>query len=190
MVKCIPHNKISLLVYFILMTSLNVIASQNDLEPYNREHWQFWTNNDHSCPSTRADVLMRDSLTKVKTENDKPCNVIWGTWIDPYTGKKLHRAAEIHIDHVVPLLWAHEHGGAEWPLEKKQAFAHDTKNMVATHRDNNKAKGSLAPNHWMPEKSSLQCNYLRKWQNIVIYYGLEWTQTERDFMNEALLLCP
>ncbi|WP_020411235.1 MULTISPECIES: hypothetical protein [Microbulbifer] len=35
-----------------------------------------------------------------------------GLWLDPYTGNFYTLASDLDVEHIVPLSWAHEHGGA------------------------------------------------------------------------------
>ena len=81
---------------------------------YNRKDWPHWIDADRDCQNTRAEILIHDSVGPVKFKRNKGCNVSWGKWIGPYTGKTFTKASDIDIDHIVPLSHAHKTGGANW----------------------------------------------------------------------------
>ena len=77
---------------------------------YNRRDWPHWTDMDGDCQNTRAEMLLQMNIGKIKFKRNKPCNVSWGKWKDPYTGKEFLKASEMDIDHIVPLKHAYDHG--------------------------------------------------------------------------------
>jgi hypothetical protein len=80
---------------------------------YNREDWPHWIDEDGDCQDTRAEILIRDNVGTIKFKRNKPCNVSWGRWVCPYTGKVLNKASDVDIDHIVPL--SHAPGCARRP---------------------------------------------------------------------------
>jgi len=156
---------------------------------YRREDWPHWIDEDNDCQNTRAEVLIRYSKSQVKFKRNAECNVSWGEWIDPYSGKKWTKASDLDIDHIVPLKWAHEHGGANWNRDKKRQFANDMDNLLPVEDNLNQGKGALGPDKWMPPLSDYKCDYLRYWENIIMKYGLEFTSEEKERLGWISLEC-
>ena len=86
--------------------------------------------------------------------------MIAGVLDDPYTGASVvfekADAAEVPIDHVVPLAAAWVQGAAAWPIEQRQAFANDLTNLMATTRAENSAKGDSTADEWVPAGPDLR----------------------------------
>ena len=123
-----------------LPTPQNILTSST---AYNRKDWPHWIDADNDCQNTRAEILIRDSKSVVKFKRNKPCNVSWGKWNDPYTGKIFYKASDIDIDHIVPLAYAYEMGGKYWSREQKRTFANDFENLIAVEDNANQSKGGL-----------------------------------------------
>ncbi|MCP4674372.1 MAG: HNH endonuclease, partial [Deltaproteobacteria bacterium] len=120
--------------------------------PYNRKDWPHWIDEDGDCQNTRSEILQRDNIGTIKWKRNKPCNVSWGKWVCPYTGKVFTKASDMDIDHIVPLGHAHRTGGANWSREKKRQFANDPMNLLAVEDNANQAKSDKAPDEWKPPK--------------------------------------
>ena len=119
-----------------------------------------WADVDRNGCDQRNDVLHRD-LTEVQVrEGTHECVVVAGVLDDPYTGAtwsfEKADAAEVPIDHVVPLAAAWVQGAAAWPTEQRQAFANDLNNLMATTRAENSAKGDSTADEWVPSDPSLR----------------------------------
>ena len=153
---------------------------------YNRKDWPHWVDADNDCQDARAEILIRDSKSGVRFKRNKPCNVSWGEWIDPYTGKKFYKASDIDIDHIVPLAHAHEVGGKLWSREQKRAFANDFENLLAVEDNANQSKGAQPPQDWMPHAKSYHCKYVKKWRYIKNKYALDESVVERAFLNNVI----
>jgi len=157
-------------------------ASQTDT--FNRQDWPHWIDDDHDCQDTRAEILIRDSLGPIKFKRNKPCNVSWGRWLCPYTGKEILKASELDIDHVVPLAHAHRNGGAQWPREKKRQFANDPINLIAVEASANRAKGDQGPDQWRPPQRSFWPEYAKRWRAVKAKYGLPSSRAEEAALRE------
>jgi 5-methylcytosine-specific restriction endonuclease McrA len=151
---------------------------------YNRKDWPHWIDADNDCQDTRAEVLIRDSLGPIKFKRNKPCNVSWGRWLCPYTGKEIFKASELDIDHIVPLAHAQRHGGAEWPREKKRQFANDPLNLLAVEAAANRAKGEQSPDQWRPPRRGFWPEYARRWRAVKNKYGLFSSAAEEMALRE------
>lgn len=156
---------------------------------YNRSEWEHWQDYNNDCKNVRADLLEIHSQTKVEFKGSEECVVTSGQWIDKYTGRVLTQAKELQVDHIVPLSWAHWHGGCDWPNEKKEKFANDPENLILTSASANQSKSDKGPNKWMPSNQSFHCEYIQKWDSITREYGLNFTPMESDFFNQKLGEC-
>ena len=139
---------------------------------YNRKNWPHWIDEDGDCQNTRAEMLIRDSLSPVKFKRNKGCNVTWGEWIGPYTGQHFTKASDLDIDHIVPLKHAHTTGGAGWSRAQKRSFANDPNNLLVTSASANRKKGAKGPARWKPPLKSYWCTYARKWRQVKTQYQL------------------
>lgn len=151
---------------------------------YNRKDWPHWIDEDNDCQDTRAEILIRDSLGPIKFKRNKPCNVSWGRWLCPYTGKEILKASELDIDHIVPLAHAQKSGGAAWPREKKRQFANDPLNLLAVEASANRAKGDQAPDRWRPPRRSYWPEYARRWRTVKGKYNLRISPAEEAALRE------
>ncbi len=149
---------------------------------YNREDWEQWIDEDGDCQDTRAEILIRDSQQPVSLGSGG-CEVTRGLWVLPYTGQTVGDPAQIDIDHIIPLKWAHGHGGDRWAPAKKRSFANDPENLLAASISANRAKGSKGPDDWMPAIN--RCGYAKRWERLLVKYELEAMRQERDALAHA-----
>jgi hypothetical protein len=149
---------------------------------YDRDDWGGWIDEDGDCQDTRAEVLIRDTQAKVSLDG---CRVVSGLWNLPYSGGSTTSASQIDIDHIIPLNWAHGHGGDRWSSERKKAFANDADNLLATSSSANRSKGAKGPDQWMP--SIDKCSYARRWEGLIEKYALKATTREVAAIEKA---CP
>lgn len=156
---------------------------------YDRRDWPHWRDLDGDCQNTRHEVLIRDSLVPVTFADDGQCNVVSGLWVDPYTGKEYRLAAEVSIDHVVPLRWAHGHGGDHWSRRLKEAFANDMDNLLVVESGLNAAKGSKGPDDWLPPNAAFHCEYLAVFTGVMEKYSLRFVAVERQALAAPLAEC-
>jgi len=77
---------------------------------------------------TRNDLLRRDG-EDVRFRSGSDCVVIAMTLADPYTGTTIEwrkqEAAEVQIDHVVPLSYSWQMGSSRWSESKREQLAND-----------------------------------------------------------------
>ena len=147
---------------------------------YDRDDWGGWIDEDGDCEDTRAEILIRDSQTRVSFDG---CRVVSGLWNLPYSGGSTTSASQIDIDHIIPLKWAHGHGGDRWSSGRKQAFANDPDNLLATYYSANRSKGAKGPDQWMPEIN--RCSYAQRWEVLIEKYGLVATTGEVAAIDRA-----
>jgi len=130
-------------VLFLSLILLVSLQSGVHAGEYSRKDWPHWQDVDGDCQNTRAEVLIRDTKAEIKFKRNKPCNVSYGRWICPYTGKVIVAASEVDIDHVVPLAHAHKTGGADWNRKQKGEFGNDMTNLLPVDKSVNREKGDF-----------------------------------------------
>lgn len=141
---------------------------------YSREAFgDGWSTAANGC-SVRDNILDRD-LDNV-TKNG--CVVESGTLDGQYTGEVTEHQrgtngnpSQVHIDHIVPLAYAWEHGASEWSDADRVAFANDPANLQAVNGRVNTAKSDQGPSEWMP--SINQCAYAQDFTSVAADYGLD-----------------
>ena len=167
------------LIFFLLLSCStkkvvkdNVVARSSHEYPYNRSEWAHWSDSDGNCLDTRGEILKKRSLISV-TLNKKGCKVKSGEWNDYYYPEILFQAAQVDIDHLIPLKHAHLVGAARWSSELKEAFANDPENLVITNRRYNRQKGAKGIHEWLPLNKSYACKYVQDWKKIKKKYALQ-----------------
>lgn len=153
---------------------------------YNRKSWPHWSDFDRDCMNTRQEILAAQSLVPIS----KPkCTVKTGKWFDPYSGKTYTLASDLDIDHVVPLAWAHGHGAMNWTRDQKETFANDWDNLLVVDDSLNQSKGAKGPDDWMPPNHAYRCEYVAKFNSLVIQYRLSYAPSEKRTINKMLAAC-
>lgn len=156
---------------------------------YNREEWNHWIDQDNDCQNLRHELLIEQSLTSVTFTNSKQCTVKTGLWYDKFSGKKYTKASQLQIDHIVPLAWAHRHGGANWSASEKEDFANDRNNLWIVKGSLNGSKSAQGPNEWMPPHHEHRCEYLIAFDSVVNERNLKYTTAEQRTITKMLAAC-
>ena len=156
---------------------------------YDRKQWRHWIDEDGDCQNTRAEILIFTSIKPVAFRNSKGCSVSSGNWYGVYSGKYWSLASDLDIDHIVPLYWAYHHGGSQWSQDKKSKFANDIENLLAVEDGLNQAKGAKGPDKWMPPNKGYQCEYVKRFDNIVNKYRLTYNSVESSYISRFLKQC-
>ncbi len=123
-----------------------------------------WADMNGDCRNARAEALVAQSVAPVRFQTDKECRVIAGRWNSTFTGNTIYDAADIDIDHVVPLRWAWSRGAKTWDREKRVQFANDQANLLAVEASLNRQKGAKGLDEWLPPKN--QCQYISRFLRI------------------------
>ncbi len=166
-----------ILVYFLVFSFSNPGLAETTAT-YSRSDWVHWIDYDGDCQNERAELLIRTSLERVKFYKRSKCAVISGKWYDPYTAQTLYKAISVDVDHIVPLAWANSHGGSQWTKKRKMDFANLSINLLPVSATANRSKGNKGPDQWMPENKYYRCDYLKKFDEIVSLYSLQYTPRE------------
>ena len=155
--------------------------------PYNRKDYKHWIAIQGAC-DTREMALVRDGSDVVT--DPSTCKVTSGSWVDPYSGETFTDAKKMDIDHLIPLQYAHQHGGASWDAAKKQAYANDLDTVLLTvSARENRSKGASGPGEYMPPLKSYRCEYSQRWVAVSEKYGLTVGKADRQALNSGLSSC-
>ncbi|MGL4394603.1 MAG: GmrSD restriction endonuclease domain-containing protein [Brevinema sp.] len=182
--------------YFLqlLIVGLIVVGSKYFVEEeiteivsdYNRKDWKHWVDADQDGQNTRQEVLIAESLDPVVL--DERGRVLSGRWLDPFTGEYFTDPKELDIDHIVPLKYAHDNGGAEWDADVKMLYANyldDPNHLIAVSAKENRSKGAKAPTEWMPPNEEFHCEYIRIWYGIKSTWGLKMDPGFENLSNQV-----
>ena len=170
------YNRSTSVYHCHIITCSDLIGDATDnntgITRYNRKDWRHWIDEDGDCQNTRAEVLISQSQVSVEFATSRDCRVIKGSWIGRLTGVLLSDASDVDIDHVIPLSYAHGHGGFSWSPSKKKQFANDPLNLIPTYDIENRRKSDKGPSEYLPSDKDLACAYIKRWQAIRIKYDL------------------
>jgi hypothetical protein len=152
-----------------------------------------WSDVDRNGCDQRNDVLRRD-LTEVQVrEGTQGCVVVAGVLDDPYTGAAVQfakgDAAQVPIDHVVPLAAAWVQGAAAWTDDEREQFANDLGNLMATTRAENSAKGDSTADEWVPPDPTYGCSYATVVITVKDRYALAVSPAEAATLESLLATC-
>ncbi|MEK8171524.1 hypothetical protein NKH77_25220 [Streptomyces sp. M19] len=87
------------------------MAAHGSMSGYSRDKFPHWASQGHNC-DTREKVLERGG-TDVK--QDEECRAVSGRWVSVYDDKSFTDAADLDIDHTVPLANAWRSGPSPGP---------------------------------------------------------------------------
>ncbi|MGK5501051.1 HNH endonuclease family protein, partial [Streptomyces sp. URMC 125] len=134
---------------------------------------------------TRNDLLARDGR-ELRFRSGSDCVVVSLTLADPYTGKTIEwrkqDAAEVQIDHVVPLSYAWRMGASRWPEGKRERLANDPLNLLPVEGRANSAKGDSGPASWLPPNKRIRCAYAVRFAQVALDYEMPVTAADKRMM--------
>ncbi|MGP4112860.1 HNH endonuclease family protein [Streptomyces sp. 4N509B] len=162
------------------------VESEGPMTDYERELFPHWSE-EGEC-SVRETVLARDGVDVVAGSDCYPTS---GEWHSPYDGEVLDVAAEVDIDHMVPLAEAWRSGAAEWTTDRREEFANDLANpqLIATSATSNRSKGDQDPADWQPTVETYHCAYARMWIRSKHVWELSVDTDERTALEAMLDTC-
>jgi outer membrane protein OmpA-like peptidoglycan-associated protein len=166
-------------------TLIDEIETDAITASYDRSAFGTWDDNDGDCRNRRADLLAQFSTGPVTYSKDG-CRIERGIWKDPYSGSSFSSAAEVEIDHLVPLKWAWERGAASWTPDQKWAFFNDQANLFIVGAITNKEKSDKGPIDWLPEDGSFRCQYVTRFKRVTLEHKLTIDAEEMQELNELL----
>ena len=153
------------------------VKAEGSSDGYSRDLFPHWITQSGAC-NTREVVLKRDGTN---VSQDSSCAATSGSWYSEYDGATWSAAADVDIDHIVPLSEAWKSGANAWTTAQRQGFANDlTRPQLIAVTDNvNQSKGDQDPAKWMPSRAAYKCTYVRMWVQVKHYYNLRWTPPRR-----------
>ncbi|GGX17602.1 lipoprotein [Streptomyces malachitofuscus] len=161
---------------------------------YDREEFGYaWMDTADGVPLARNGCDTRNDLLKlhgrdVRFRSGSDCVVVSMELYDPYTGKdiawKKADAAEVQIDHVVPLSYSWQMGAARWPEDKRERLANDALNLLPVEGRANSAKRDSGPAAWLPPSKAVRCAYAVRFAQVALKYELPVTSADRRMMLE------
>lgn len=163
------------------------VAAESHQSTYDRALFPHWITISGSC-NTREQVLKRDGTNVVVNSS---CAATSGSWYSPYDGATWTAAADVDIDHMVPLAEAWASGAWAWTTAKRQTYANDLggPELWAVTDNVNQSKGDKDPAEWQPPLGSFRCTYARAWIQAKWYYSLSVDSAERSALTAMLNTC-
>ena len=155
---------------------------------FNEDDWSFEEDFDGDCQSTRQEMLILTSRSNVRYTNPRNCVVRTGQWLDEYTGETFEVAVKIEVDHVIPRMYAHTHGGDRWMPEQKLQFSNDPLNIVLVERREIRRKRDRGPSRYLP-RDEFQCEYVNLWNQISEKYNLQLSASDRSTISRIKADC-
>ena len=169
--------------------SERMVGNRREREKFfNTDDWNHELDFDGDCQSTRQEALILTSRAPVRYTNPRNCVVRTGEWVDEYTGETHEVAMRLDIDHVIPLMYAHTHGGDRWPPGKKLQFANDMLNIMMVERGEARRKRDRGPSRYLP-REEFQCEYARLWEALAEKYDLFIENRDRNAIEAILETC-
>lgn len=170
-------------------TRLNslTVAAESHASTYDRDLFPHWITITGAC-NTREQVLKRDGTGVVVNSS---CAATSGSWYSPYDGATWTAAADVDIDHMVPLAEAWASGAWAWTTSQRQTYANDLggPELWAVTDNVNQSKGDKDPAEWQPSLSSFRCTYARAWIQVKYYYALTVDSSEKSALTTMLGTC-
>ena len=176
----------------MLLESIQVAQPPHNLPPFDRSRWHVWSDVDHDCQDTRAEVLIQESRLPVTFRTGGQCTVATGLWTSPYTGANVTSAASLDIDHLVPLANAYRSGAWSWGDDERSRYANDLddpEQLVAVELGVNRSKGDSGPEEWKPPDPDTWCAYAQAWLRTKARWQLTVTADERTSLVQMLRVC-
>ncbi|MFG2758431.1 HNH endonuclease family protein [Streptomyces wuyuanensis] len=163
------------------------VKAEGSSTGYSRDKFPHWITQSGAC-NTREVVLKRDGSGVVQ---DSSCAAVSGSWYSPYDGATWSAAADVDIDHVVPLAEAWRSGASSWSTSSRQAFANDLSRpqLIAVTDNVNQAKGDKDPAEWLPPSSSYRCMYARMWVHTKHHWNMSVDSAEKSALQSVLNGC-
>lgn len=146
--------------------------------------------------SLRQRIIKRDFGETAVMDTDNPCNVIAGSYLEPYTGvwttfaERSEISKQVQIDHIVALSDAWQKGAQNLDKDTRYAIATDPLNLIAADASANMTKGDGDAATWLPANKAFRCQYVARQIAVKYKYGLWVTPAEREAMERVLTPCP
>lgn len=157
---------------------------------YSRKAFRHWTDADKDSCSTRAEVLIEESLEPVAV--GPRCALTGGEWRSEYDQKTFKDPRKLDIDHRVPLAEAFDSGASGWSAEERERYANDLddpRSLLAVTAGENRSKADKDPPRWIPTDPTVLCRYAADWTAVKIRWGLSVDADERGWLLSMAAAC-
>jgi len=163
------------------------VATEGSSSGYSRDLFPHWITISGAC-NTRETVLRRDGSNVVVNSS---CAATSGSWYSPYDGATWSNAADVDIDHIVPLSEAWRSGASSWTTSRRQSFANDLSHpqLIAVTDNVNQSKGDQDPSTWQPSRTAYRCTYAKMWIASKSFWGLRLQSSEKSALQTMLNTC-
>lgn len=158
------------------------VAAESSGAGYSRALFPHWVESG-TCDS--RDRALTRAMTGV-VYRPGTCKPTAGALTDPYTGSPVP-FHEVDVDHLVPLKEAYQSGAAAWPTARREQFANDPINLIATAAHENRSKGDGDVAEWLPPRDP--CGYVTRFVGVKRAYGLSMDPAEAAAARRALTHC-
>lgn len=166
-----------------------VVVPAGSMSGYSRDRFSHWAGSGTGDSCDAREIVLQRQGTEVA--RDAQCRAVSGKWVSPYDGVEIRKAADVDIDHVVPLAEAWRSGASLWTDEQRKKFANDLSNpqLMAVTAASNRSKGDQDPGTWKPPAKSYWCTYAKNYVAVKVFYKLTVDTKERDGLATMLATC-
>ncbi len=168
------------------------LPNPKKVPPYNREkQYGPWMPDPSgkTCFNTRGLVLVRESKDEVVVIKDQPCFIESGKWKDPYTARTFKMAADIEVDHMVPLKQNYLSSGWRWKSQIRCNYANFMGNnfhLIPVSKVENRLKSDQTPASYLPPNEKYHCTYVQNWLQIKAIWGLILSTREGEGIKKII----
>lgn len=144
----------------------------------------------------RQKILKREFGDTAVMDEKEPCNVVAGSFVEPYTGgyrsysSRTEIGKGLQIDHIVALSDAWQKGAQYMEKSVRYQIATDPLNLVAADASANMIKSDGDAATWLPSNKLFHCQYVARQVSVKYKYGLWVSEAERDAITQVLESCP
>jgi hypothetical protein len=172
-----------------LTTAIGDLSTASEVRTgYSRDLFPHWVDADGDGCSTRNEVLLDEADTAPTRSGT--CTLSGGRWYSYYDRVSWTNAADVDIDHMVPLAEAWDSGARTWTTATRQAYANDLgdyRSLVGVTDNVNQAKGDQDVAEWLPQYD--KCRYLREYVAVKHRWRLTVDSAEKTAMQNLAATC-
>lgn len=157
-------------------------TTEASTKEYIRDEWESSNANQFYDPIRGITVGLKNYKLYLDTNVD-----ITGpdfSYTCPYNGETIYDYTAIEWDHIIPIHYVFEHGGADWTREEKVAYCYDFEVGVNVNKHDNRVKSDKGPSEWLPEIN--QKWYCEQWLTIADKYNIIIAPEDMEVINEVL----
>ncbi|MFC4122058.1 HNH endonuclease family protein [Nonomuraea zeae] len=157
---------------------------------YKRTSFKHWTDADSDGCSARYEVLIAEAIDAPKVGSG--CKLTGGAWYSYYDDVVVNEAAQLDVDHLVPLAEAWDSGASAWDAAKREQYANHLdhpEHLVAVTARSNRQKADKDPAEWLPIEQ-VHCRYIAEWVAVKRHWQLSVDSAEKAKLAEVASTCP